>query len=87
MNNPFGIPDEVFDLTVTSAVKQGIHQSMAGGTKRPNPNMAAQQKKTTPEEGAKAAKELYDSYVNAGFNEVQAFELLKTVLTTKRTLF
>ena len=84
MNNPFGIPDEVFDLMVTSAVKQGIHQSMAGGTKRPNPNMAAQQKKTTPEEGA---KELYDSYVNAGFNEVQAFELLKTVLTTKRTLF
>lgn len=80
MNNPFGIPDEVFDLMVASAVKQGIHQSMAGGTKRPNPN-AAQQKKTTPEEGAKAAKELYDSYVDAGFNEVQAFDLLKLVLS------
>lgn len=81
MNNPFGIPDEVFDLMVTSAVKQGIHQSMAGGTKRPNPNM------TTPDEGAKAAKEIYDSYVAVGFTDTQAFELLKTVLTTKRTLF
>ena len=80
MNNPFGIPDELFDLMVTSAVKHGVHQSMAGGTKRPNPNMAAPQKKATPDEGAKAAKEIYDSYVKAGFNEIQAFELLKLVL-------
>lgn len=41
-------------------------------------------KKPTPAEGAKAAKELYDAYVQAGFNEVQAFELLKLVLTVKR---
>lgn len=81
MSNPFGIPDEVFDLIVTSVVKQGICQNMAGGIKRPNPSMTAPQKKTTPAEGAKAAKELYDSYVNAGFNEVQAFELLKLVLS------
>lgn len=80
MNNPFGIPDELFDLMVTSAVKQGVHQSMAGGTKRPNPNMTAPQKKATLDEGAKAAKEIYDSYVKAGFNEIQAFELLKLVL-------
>lgn len=40
-------------------------------------------KKVTPAEGAKAAKELYDSYVEAGFNEVQAFELTKLVLTNK----
>lgn len=80
MNNPFGIPDEVFNLMVSSAVKQGIHQSMEGGTKKTDPNMTGQQK-TTHAEGAKAAKELYDSYVNAGFNEVQAFELLKLVLS------
>lgn len=43
MNNPFGLPDELF--------------------------------------GAKAAKEIYDSYVKAGFNEIQAFELLKLVLS------
>lgn len=39
-----------------------------------------QQRKATPAEGAKAAKEIYNSYVTAGFNEVQAFELLKLVL-------
>lgn len=82
MNNPFGIPDEVFDLMVTSAVKQGISQSMAGGAKRPNPNTPPQ--RTTLADGAKAAREIFDSYVAAGFNEVQAFELLKLVLTTKR---
>lgn len=82
MNNPFGIPDEVFDLMVTSAVKQGISQSMAGGAKRPNPNTPPQ--RTTPADGTKAAREIFDSYVAAGFNEVQAFELLKLVLTTKR---
>lgn len=41
-------------------------------------------RKATPAEGAKAAKELYDVYVSVGFNEVQAFELLKLVLTVKR---
>lgn len=40
MNNPFGLPDELF-----------------------------------------GAKKIYDSYVKAGFNEVQAFELLKLVLS------
>ena len=82
MNNPLGIPDEIFDLMVTSAVKQGISQSMVGGAKRPNPNTPPQ--RTTPADGAKAAREIFDSYVAAGFNEVQAFELLKLVLTTKR---
>lgn len=43
------------------------------------------QGKTTSAEGAKAVKEIYDSYVAAGFNEVQAFELLKAVLTAHKT--
>lgn len=38
-------------------------------------------KKPVPADGAKAAKELYDAYVEVGFNEVQAFELLKLLLT------
>ena len=42
------------------------------------------EKKITPADGAKSAKELYDAYVQVGFNEVQAFELLKLVLTTRR---
>ncbi len=43
----------------------------------------AQQKKVSPEDGAKAAKEIFDSYIAAGFNEVQSFELLKLVLTQR----
>lgn len=80
MNNPFGIPDEVFNAVVASAVMG----SVASGMKKPNPDAV---KKPTHQEGAKAAKEIYDSYVAVGFTETQAFELLKAVLTTKRTLF
>lgn len=47
--------------------------------KKPNPEASKQN--ATPEDGAKAAKKIYDSYVAAGFNEVQAFELLKLVLS------
>lgn len=52
---------------------------MTASGKSPIPT-PGQQKKASPA-GAKAAKEIYDSYVAAGFNEVQAFELLKAVLT------
>lgn len=41
-------------------------------------------RKTTPADGAKAAKELYDAYIEVGFNEVQAFELLKLVLSIRK---
>lgn len=68
-NNPFGIPNEMFDAIIASA----IMGSVAPGMKKPNPDAGA--------------KKIYDSYVEAGFTDTQAFELLKTVLTTKRTLF
>lgn len=55
---------------------------MTASGKSPIPTPGQQPKKTTPAEGARLAKEVYDSYVEAGFNEVQAFELLKAVLTT-----
>ena len=45
--------------------------------------ITAPQKKISQADGAKAAKEIFDSYIAAGFNEVQAFELLKLVFTTK----
>ena len=80
-NNPFGIPNVMFDTIIASA----IMGSVASGMKKPNPD--AETEKTSHQKGAKAAKEIYDSYVEAGFTDTQAFELLKTVLTTKRTLF
>lgn len=33
--------------------------------------------------GAKATKQIYDAFIDEGFTEIQAFELLKTVLTTE----
>lgn len=33
-------------------------------------------------EGADNAKKMYDAYVSVGFTEAQAFELLKTAMTT-----
>lgn len=45
-------------------------------------SLDSQQSKPTAIEGAKAAKELYDSYVKVGFTQDQAFELLKTALST-----
>lgn len=44
--------------------------SVSGGIRKPS-----------HQEGANAAKAIYDSYVEVGFNEVQAFELLKLVLS------
>lgn len=46
-----------------------------------NVNVSGGIRKPSHQEGANAAKAIYDSYVEAGFNEVQAFELLKLVLS------
>lgn len=36
------------------------------------------------DEGAVAIKKMYDAFVKAGFNEVQAFELVKVQLSSMR---
>ena len=79
MNNPFGLPDELFCAILASAIAEGMNSANNRTMKKPNPEASKQN--TTPEDGAKAAKKIYDSYVAAGFNEVQAFELLKLVLS------
>lgn len=74
-----GILDSVLD-SISDA--DTIRRMTASG-KSPVHTLGQQeqsQRKTTPAEGA---KELYDSYLEAGFNNVQAFELLKLVLTKK----
>lgn len=76
MNNPFGLPDAVFDAIVKSAVTGAF----TTGTKSDVPPMTPKQNMTI-EDGAAAAKKIYDTYVSAGFNVVQAFELLKLVLS------
>lgn len=79
MNNPFGLPDDLFGAILASAITEGMNPANNRTMKKPNP--AVPKQNTPPEDGAKAAKEIYDSYVKAGFNEVQAFELLKLVLS------
>lgn len=79
MNNPFGLPDELFGAILASAITEGMNTANSRSMKKPNP--AVPKQNTPPEDGAKAAKEIYDSYVKAGFNEIQAFELLKLVLS------
>ena len=86
MNNPFGIPDDVFEGMVASILK-------AQGKTRPGNNANIQ----TPfiqkvefnvaeeaKKSASTAKQLYDAYVEAGFTAEQAFELVKGILTARK---
>lgn len=55
---------------------------------RPNPfePPTSKQNDTLAEDAAKMAKDtkkIYDSFVTAGFNDVQAFELLKLALSRR----
>lgn len=80
MNNMFGIPDEMLVAMVNAAIQQKGQQSKSHKPENPfNVDLAAMAKKS-----ASTAKQLYDAYVEAGFNEVQAFELVKDILTAKK---
>lgn len=79
MNNPFGLPNELFGAILASAITEGMNTANNRSMKNPHP--VAPKQDVPPEDGATAAKKIYDSYVKAGFNEVQAFELLKLVLS------
>ena len=80
MNNPFGIPDEVLLAMVNAAIQQKGQQTKSHRPENPfNVDLAAIAKKS-----ASTAKQLYDAYVEVGFNEAQAFELVKGILTAKK---
>ena len=76
MSNPFGIPDELMEVIIQTAAKQAVSGSRPTGFTQSDPTYVK-----TVEHGAKAAKEIFDSYVKVGFTETQAFDLLKCVLT------
>lgn len=82
MNNPFGIPDEVMDVIIKTAVKQGMKPPTMENRKNENIfsfDIAKEAKKS-----ASMAKQLYDAYVEAGFTQEQSFELVKGILTAKK---
>ena len=62
-------------------VREMQRAKAAGNSKVEQPQP---KQKPTPTDGAKVAKEMYDAYVQAGFTEAQAFDLLKCLLTNKR---
>lgn len=83
--NMFGLPDEVMDAIVKSA----IHSQMSGNSRTP---FEKSQEVPKPKEvdtaaraakSAKVAKELYVAYLKEGFSEAQAFELTKGNLYAK----
>lgn len=73
----------ILGAMLEAAAKENNIDRMKKMTESGRSPITAPQKKISPADGAKAAKEIFDSYIAAGFNEVQAFELLKLVLTTK----
>ena len=80
MNNAFGIPDDLLIAMVNAAIQQKGQQTKSHTPENPfKIDPAAMAKKS-----ASTAKQLYDAYVEAGFNEVQAFELVKGILTARK---
>ena len=85
MMNPFGLPDEVMDANVKSAIRSqmsgnnGTTFEKTQEVKKPKEvDTAARAAKS-----AKVAKELYVAYLKEGFSEAQAFELTKGNLYAK----
>lgn len=81
MNNPFGIPDDLMTAAIVAAMKESSAQQQKN-SKPENPfnvDTVAMAKKS-----AKTTKQLYDAYVEVGFTQEQAFELVKGILTAKK---
>lgn len=85
MMNPFGLPDEVMDAIVKSAIRS----QMSGNSRTPFEKPQEVQKPKEVDtaaraaKSAKVAKELYVAYLKEGFSEAQAFELTKGNLYAK----
>lgn len=83
--NMFGLPDEVMDAIVKSAIRS----QMSGNSRTPfekSQEVPKPKKVDTAARAAKSAKvakELYVAYLKEGFSEAQAFELTKGNLYAK----
>lgn len=77
MNNPFGISDDLMIAIIKDVANKQKKQKTPENPFKIDP--AAMAKKS-----ASTAKQLYDAYVEVGFTQEQAFELVKGILTAKR---
>lgn len=83
MNNPFGIPDELMNAVISAAIKH--QREMTKSHKPENPfKVDLSDPADVAKKSASHSKRLYDAYVEAGFTQEQAFELVKGILTAKR---
>lgn len=82
MNNPFGIPDEMMNGIIAMVMKQQQEQKKSHTPE--NPFKVNFDLEKEAEKSAKITKALYDSFVNVGFTEVQAFELTKNLIMGKK---
>lgn len=85
MNNPFGLSDEVMTAIITAVVNQ-----QKASEKQTRNNFLSPEnpfKVDTVEmakKSASTAKQLYNAYVEVGFTQEQAFDLVKGILTAKK---
>lgn len=56
MNNPFGLPDELFGAILASAITEGMNTASNRSMKNPHP--VAPKQDVPPEDGATAAKKI-----------------------------
>lgn len=82
MNNPFGLPDELFSTILEAAAKSAMNSSGQNVRRMTTPNLPPKPSKELAKLSAESSKDMYDAYIAAGFTEVQAFDLLKTMLST-----
>lgn len=82
MNNPFGLPDEVMNSIIQTVLQQ---QKTKYNPEKSLGNMNLKLDFTKEaKQCAQLSKLFYDAYIEAGFTDKQAFELVKGILTDKR---
>lgn len=82
MTNPFGISDEMMNCIIAMVMKQQQEQKKV--TPSENLFKINLDIEKEAEKSAKITKALYDTFVKVGFTEVQAFEIIKNIITAKK---
>ena len=83
--NMFGLPDEVMEAIVKSAIRSQMGGSSRTPFEKPQEVQKPKEVDTAAraEKSSKTAKELFNAYLKEGFTAQQAFELTKGNLYTK----
>ena len=76
--------DKFMDELIKSAIAAGLEQHEKQMKNVDVSKVKEQLTQKSIDEGASQIKKLYDAFVAVGFNEVQAFELVKVQLSSMR---